>query len=206
PAAPKPTLDFFSTNYDSLKVKLYKVQPSDITAYGRYMRNLWNRDNPPKMPGTLVFDEEVKTKVAPNELVETSIDLAPALNKAGLGHAIAVVEPHPWPHPYDPPRMHAWVQATKLAVDAHVDGENMIAFATDLATGKPLAGVALEMRPFGITGTSDAQGLATLPLGKSERGTHYLLATKGDDVAFLADDNGYFDEYGSWHKQPRDKQ
>jgi hypothetical protein len=181
------------------------VQPSDITAYGRYMRELWNRDKPPRMPGTKVFDQLIKTKVAPNELVETKIDLAPALNKSGFGHAIAIVEPHPWPHQYQPPRMYAWVQSTKLAVDAHVDGENMIVFATDLATGKPLQGVALEMRPFGITGTSDEQGLATLPLGGSERGTHYLLAKKGDDVAFLADDNGYFDEYGSWYKQPRDK-
>ncbi|HEY5928057.1 MAG TPA: DUF6049 family protein, partial [Kofleriaceae bacterium] len=205
PAASKPTLDFFSTNYDSLKVQLYKVQPSDITAYGRYMRNLWNKDNPPRMPGTKVFDQLIKTKVAPNELVETQIDLAPALTKSGFGHAIAIVAPHPWPHPYEPPRMYVWVQATKLAVDAHVDGESMLVFATDLATGKPVEGVSLDMKPFGITGTSDAQGLATLPLGPSERGTHYLLAKKGEDVAFVADDNGYFDEYGSWYKQPRDK-
>ncbi len=205
PAAGKPTLDYFSTNYDALKVTLYKVQPSDITAYGRYLREMWNKDHPPKMPGTKVFDQLVPTKPTKNELVETQIDLAPALTKAGLGHAIAVVEPHPWPHPYDPPRMHVWVQATKLAVDAHVDHENMIVFATDLATGKPLEGVSLEMKPFGITGTTDGQGLATLALGASERGTHYLLAKKGEDVAFLADDNGYFDEYGSWYKQPRDK-
>jgi len=202
PAADKPTLDFFSTNYDSLKVQLYKVVPSDIGAYGRYLREKWNKDRPPTLPGTKVFDQLIKTRVAPNELVETQ----PALGKSGLGHAIAVVEPHPWPYDYDPPRMYAWVQSTRLAVDAHVDGENMIAFATDLATGKPLQGVALEIKPHGITATSDAQGLATLPLGKSERGTHYLLAKKGDDVAFLADDNGYFDEYGSWYRQPRDKQ
>jgi uncharacterized protein YfaS (alpha-2-macroglobulin family) len=81
----------------------------------------------------------------------------------------------------------------------------MIVFATDLATGRPVEGVGLELRPFGITGTSDAQGLATLALGTNERGTHYLLAKKGEDVAFLADDNGYFDEYGSWYKQRRDQ-
>jgi uncharacterized protein YfaS (alpha-2-macroglobulin family) len=205
PAATKPTLDFFSTNYDSLKVRLYKAQPSDMAAYGRYLRELWRKDNPPKPPGTKVFDSLIKTKVAPNELVETQIDLAPALTKSGFGHAIAIVEPHPWTEQWDPPRMHVWVQATKLAVDAHVDGEQMLVFATDLATGKPLEGVSLEMKPHGITGTSDAQGLATLPLGTSQRGTHYLLAKKGEDVAFVADDSGYFDEYGSWYRQPRDK-
>ncbi|HEX5059401.1 MAG TPA: DUF6049 family protein [Kofleriaceae bacterium] len=205
PSAAKPTLDFFSTNYTGLKVKLYKVQPSDVTAYGRYLREMWNKDHPPQMPGTIVFDKTIPTKVAPNELVETAIDLAPALNKSGFGHAIAVVEPTPWTEKYDPPRQYAWVESTHIAVDAHVDGENMLVFASDLATGKPLQGVSLEMKPFGITGTSDAQGLATLPLGASERGTHYLLAKKGEDVAFLADDNGSFDEYGSWYKQPREK-
>jgi hypothetical protein len=206
PASPKRTLDFFSTNYDSLKVQLYKVQPSDVAAYGRYLREMWNKDHPPKMPGTKVFDQLVKTKVAPNELVETKLDLAPGLDKGGFGHVIAVVEPSPWKEPYDPPRLIAWVQATNIAVDAHVDGENMLVFATDLRTGKPLQGVALDMKPFGITGTTDAQGLATLPLGTAQNGTQYLLARKGDDVALLADDNGYFDEYGSWYRQPHDKQ
>ncbi|HEY5944819.1 MAG TPA: DUF6049 family protein [Kofleriaceae bacterium] len=205
PAASARTLDFFSTNYESLKVQLFKVQPSDVAGFGHYIREVWNKDHPPRMPGTKVFDQLIKTKIAPNELVETKIDLMPALNKAGLGHAIAIVEPHPWKEPYDPPRMYVWVQSTKLAVDAHVDGESMVVFATDLATGKPVEGVSLEMKPFGITGTSDAQGLATLPLGANTRGTQYLLAKKGDDVAFVADDNGYFDDYGSWYKQPRDK-
>ena len=206
PAGNKPTLDFFSTNYESLKVRLYAVEPSDLVAYGHFVERQWDEKHPPTPPGRKVFDQLVKTPATRNELVETQIDLGPALNKSGFGHAIAIVEPHPWTERYAPPRMIAWVQATKLAVDAHVDGESLLAFATDLATGKPIGDVELEIRPFGIKGKTDAQGLAKLPLGNSNRGAHYLLAKKGDDVAFVAEDQGYFDDYGGWFKQKREKQ
>src|SRR5690606_15315968 len=128
----------------------YQVQPADHDAFGHYLRNQWNRDRPPPVPGRLVVDRLVKTAPGTNELVETSIDLAPALGPAGLGHAIAIVEPHPWKERYEPPRMISWIQATRLAVDAYVDAEHLIAYASDLATGAPAAGVALELRPFGV--------------------------------------------------------
>ncbi len=205
PSAAGRTLDFFSTNYDSLKVQIYKVTPSDLVTYGKYVQNQWNIDNPPRPPGTRVFDELVKTKVAPNELVETSIDLTPALSKDGFGHAFVTVEPHPWPHQHRAPRMIAWVQATKLAVDAHVDNEDLLAFVTELDGGKVAPGVTLEMKPSGTTATTDAQGLAKIPLGANQRGAYYLLAKRGNDVAFVADDT-YFDDYGSWYRQPRARQ
>jgi uncharacterized protein YfaS (alpha-2-macroglobulin family) len=206
PAGAKPTLDFFSTNYDSLKVRIYKVGPGDLKAFYRYQSEQWNKDHPPPIPGTKVFDGLVKTKDAKNELVETSVDLAPALTKAGYGHAIVIVEPSPWTQKWDPPRMIAWVQSTKIAVDAHVDNENLLAFATDLATGKPIEGVELEIRPTGTKGTTDAQGLATLPLGANARQTNVLVARKGEDLALLAEHDGYWGDYGSWYKQGRAKQ
>jgi hypothetical protein len=52
PAAQKRTLDFFSTNYEHLEVQLYDVQPRDYDAFAFYMRNQWNRDKPPRPPGT----------------------------------------------------------------------------------------------------------------------------------------------------------
>ena len=42
----RPTLDFFTTNYDDLDVKLYAVDPSMIDAFGNYLRNQWNHDHP----------------------------------------------------------------------------------------------------------------------------------------------------------------
>ena len=201
PAGTKPTLDFFTTNYDQLKVKLYQVGITDLVAYGNFVNNQWNHDHRPPPPGRLVFDHLVKTPGSPNELVETAIDLAPALSH-GFGNVVAVVEPYPWKEQYDPPRMIAWVQATHLAVDAHVDNDNLVAFATDLGTGKPAANVAVEIRPYGIKGTTDAKGLATLALADvSQKGPTVLTASAGDDMAFVTGENGYYDgNYGTWTK------
>ncbi|HSK01039.1 MAG TPA: Ig-like domain-containing protein, partial [Kofleriaceae bacterium] len=203
PAAKRPSLDFFSTNHAQLKVRLYQVQPADYAAYNVYLRNQWNRDRPPRLPGKLVFDRLVKTAPGQNELVETSIDLAPALGKSGLGHAIAVVEPHPWKERHEPPRLVAWVQSTRIAVDAHVDDDQLVAHASDLLTGRPAGGVALELAPFGVRAQADDTGLATLALGARGKGPHYLIARRGDDVAFVTDDRGSWSEDGAWLKQAR---
>ncbi|HEU0036765.1 MAG TPA: DUF6049 family protein [Kofleriaceae bacterium] len=204
PAAKQPTLDFFSTNYEQLKVKLYQVQPGDLDAYYRYLRDRWNKDNPPQLPGKKVFDQLVKTTIGKNTLVETAVPLVSAVGKAGLGHVIAVVEPYPWTQQYEPPRLVSWVQSTKLAVDAAVDSDHLVAFATDLATGKPAANVALEVRPFGLKATTDDKGMASIPLAPAAaKGAHYLIARRGDDVAFVTDNAGYYNEYGTWTRQAR---
>ncbi len=208
PAAKAPTLDFFTTNYEQLKVRLYQVDSNDFDRYGVAMRNQWNKDKPPSWPGKRVFDQLVKTAPSKDMLVETHIDLKAALDRTGLGHAIAVVEPYPWTEKYDPPRLISWVQSTKLAVDAYVDADQLIAFVTDLGTGKPAGGVALEIRPHGIKGSTNEQGMATLTLPSKVqvKGAHYLTATRGNDVAFINDEAGYWNEYGSWSKQERPTQ
>ena len=206
PSAKQPTLDFFSINYPQLKVRLYQVTPADYDAYGLYMRNRWNHDKPPRVPGKLVFDQLVKTTTGKNDLVETHVDLSPALSN-GLGHVIAIVEPSPWKETYEPPTQISWVQATQLGIDAYVDGEDLHAFATDLATGKPKSGIVLEIAPFGIKGASDDQGLATIALGAATaKGSHLLLARQGNDVAFVAENPNWYSESGSWVKNPRGSQ
>jgi len=205
PGAKRPTLDVFTTNYEQLKVRLYTVQPSDYDAFGMYLRERWRHDNPPKLPGRKAFDKLVRTSGTKNKLAETSIDLSPALS-GGLGHVIAVVEPYPWTQPQSPPQLVTWVQSTRLGIDATVDSDTLLAFATELASGKPAKGVDLEIRPFGIHGKTDDKGLATLALGnRSIKGAHLLLARRADDIAFVSDDGGYWSEYGSWVKQPRSK-
>ena len=154
-----------------------------------------------------MLDQLIKTTAGQNMLVETSVDLGPAMAKANLGHAIAVVEPYPWKERYEPPRIVTWVQSTRLAVDAYVDADNLIAHVSELATGKPAAGVALELAPFGIKATSDDKGMATLALGAGgAKGAHYLIARRGDDVAFVSEDGGYWNDYGPWVKTDRPSQ
>ena len=209
PEATKPTLDFFTTNYDDLKVRLYQVDASDFDAFMTYQQNQWNHDHPPTPPGKKVFDDTIHTtggssqpagKPAGGALVETHIDLRPALGKGDTGFVMAIVEPSPWKEKYDPPRMIAFVQATKLGIDAHVDNDNLVAYASDLATGKPASGVELEVHPFGLKGTTDDSGVATIALSDTQqRGEHYLLARKGNDAAFVTGGSGYYGN--NWSKR-----
>ncbi len=204
PSAKTPSLDFFTTNYEQLKVRLYRVAPGDYDAYGFYINNQWNKDKPPRIPGTKVFDQLVKTTAGKNELVETHLDLSPGLTN-GLGHVLAIVEPYPWTEDYDPPRFISWAQSTKIGIDAHVDGDNLIAYATDLITGKPASGIELEIRPFGLKSQSDDKGMATIALPSGGvKGAHALLAKRGGDLAFVAE-QAWYSEYGGWVKQARGK-
>lgn len=206
PAAKRPTLDVFSTSYDRLNVQLYAVAPADYEAFRSAMRNLWNHDRPPQMPGRKVFDQRVATAGGANQLAETHVDLQPALGPGGLGHAIAVIEPSPWTGRGRPPRLISWVQSTRLGLDAHVDSDSLVAHATRLDTGRSAEGVALELAPYGIAGTTDGRGMATLALAAGQRsGVHMLIARQGNDIAFLPHDGGYWNETGDWFRRPRGK-
>jgi uncharacterized protein YfaS (alpha-2-macroglobulin family) len=204
PAARKPTLDVFVTNHESVKVQLYRVAPGDWDVFGNYLRNQWNRKKPPALPGKKVVDQLVRTNGKKDELTEVPIDLAPALGKGGLGHVVAVVEPSPWKEDYEPPRAVAWIQSTRIGLDAFVDAGELVAWATRLGDGAPLPGVALEIAPFGIKATSDDAGTARMKLADGgKKGAHALIARQGDDVAFVLDDQSFWDDSGSWIRQQR---
>lgn len=200
PAARKPTLDVFSTNYDGLKVQLYAVTPADYQAWGEYMRRQGSR-KPAPMPGRKVFDQLIKVGGKADELTESHLDLAPALTN-GLGHVVAIVEPSPWRQRWEPPRLIAWVQSTRLAVDAAVDAGELHAWVNRLADGAPVADAALTMAPWGTTATSGDDGTAVIALpDRPVRGRGLLIAKKGDDVAFVPDDWGWWSDDPQWRKR-----
>jgi uncharacterized protein YfaS (alpha-2-macroglobulin family) len=202
PAAKRPSLDVFTTNHEALKVKLYQVEPDDVGAFALALRNLWNEKNPPRIPGRLLFDRTVATAPGKDELVETHVDLSSALPASGLGHVIAIVEPSPWKPEWAPPRLHSWIQVTRLAVDAHVDGEELVAFVTSLDDGKPLAGVTVEMRPGGSKAVTSGDGIVRLPLPQNRpSGVTLLVATRGDDVAVVTDDSSWWGGSSNWTRR-----
>ncbi|MBK7070948.1 MAG: Ig-like domain-containing protein [Myxococcales bacterium] len=202
PGARTPTLDVFTTNYDALKVQLYQVSPSDYGAYGNYLENQWQRKKP-SLPGKKVVDTLVRVKGAADDLTETKVELAGAL-KSGLGHVIAVIEPSPWKERYEPPRLIAWVQSTRLGVDAAVDAGELHAWVNKLADGAPVADAALSIEPWGLTATSGDDGTAVIALSAQRKGgAGMLVAKKGDDVAFVPDGYGYWADEPQWRKQER---
>ena len=122
---------------------------------GRYKKD-------PKPPGKLVFDKTIAVDNKTDEMVESKVDLSPALS-GRYGQVLVVVEPRPWTNKWAPPRLIAWVQATEIGLDAFIDGEELVGWATDLNNGKAKKGVKLSLVPTGISGTTDSKGLARLP-------------------------------------------
>jgi uncharacterized protein YfaS (alpha-2-macroglobulin family) len=197
PSAAAPTLDIFSSTVDELKVQLYAVTPADFAAYQTYQSQRWDHDRKPVIPGHKVSDQKLKVAGDKDKLTETHIDLTPALGADHLGHVLAIVEPATWSPTIDAPKVVAWAQATKLGIDAHADNDQLIAYATDLATGKRAAGVTIALQPTGATATTDDHGLATLALTSPlPRAPQYLTAKRGNDVAFVE---------GSWVHDGRGK-
>jgi uncharacterized protein YfaS (alpha-2-macroglobulin family) len=149
----KPTYSIYSTNMPSVKVKILAVTPQNWEAFRQYMRYAYyDEQKRPKIPGRIVVNKVLPIQNKPDEMVETRIDLSEALD-GGYGNAIIEIEPTVRRDKYDRTRITVWAQATQIGLDAFVDNEELVGFATDLKTGKPLSGVELSIYPNGKTPT-----------------------------------------------------
>jgi uncharacterized protein YfaS (alpha-2-macroglobulin family) len=146
----KPAYSIYSTNYSSVKIRIHSVQPTDWQQFQGYLRRINYDDDKqkPTIPGKLVSDKIVQIKNTPDELVETRIDLSEFLD-GGFGHLILDIEPTVKRDQYDRTRIFTWAQSTNIGLDAFVDNQELVGFATDLKTGKPLSGVELAIYPNG---------------------------------------------------------
>jgi alpha-2-macroglobulin len=145
----KPTFSVYSINQPSVKVRLYSVEPKNWPQYQEYVRRLnYDDGRRPPIPGRLVYNETVSIANKADEMVETRIDVAKALN-GGFGNVIVDIEPTVRRDQYDRTRIFTWLQATQIGLDAFVDKTELVGFATELRTGKPLSGVELSIFPNG---------------------------------------------------------
>ncbi len=151
----KPAFSVYSTNFKQLKVKIYKVEPTDWTQFQEYVRriNYDDKVKKPEIPGKLVADKVVALKNQPDEMVETRLDLTEFLD-GNLGNLILDVQPVEDSskavevRAYNR-RVFAWAEATNIGLDAFVDNQELVGFATELKTGKPLINVDLTIFPNG---------------------------------------------------------
>jgi len=191
----KPESLAFTVNHKSLRVSLYRVTPRDFAAYESFRREWDYRQKRLPIPGKLVESRVVTVKNAPDELVETHVDLTPALT-GGVGNVIAIVEPTLQPkRPEEHEWSRQWIQVTKLGLSTiHEPGEG-IAWVTDLATGASAQGVKVGIDGQDVA-TSGADGLAHF---KAET-IHLLTAQRGSDIAFLGGrDNPFYSSYSPYH-------
>ncbi len=145
----RPTFSIYSTNYTAVKVRLYSVEPKDWHQFQDYVRHInYDDGKRPAIPGRLVSDKVVSIATKPDEMVETRVDVGSALD-GGYGNVIVDIEPTVRKDKYDRTRIFTWLQATQIGLDAFVDNKELVGFATELKTGKPLAGVDLSIYPNG---------------------------------------------------------
>ncbi len=172
----------FSVNDPTVKVRIFQVKPEDWPKY-REFRDAWDHDRKVTTPpGKLVFDRVIKTTDLADELTETALDLSSALDKANLGQAIVVAETtRPQRDRWDKDWVRAWVQSTRIGLHAMAEADGLTAWATDLATGAPLADVELFHSDL-TRGKTGADGLGRID--RARQG--WLWARKGADTAMLA--------------------
>lgn len=206
PAAKAPQFSVFSINHAELQVRAYAVTPKDWRAFETYMRDFYRSRTPPTPPGKRVLDHKIKVEGETDQLAETVIDLSKALPD-GRGHVIVTVMPTVMPRDMHYVQIvHGWYQATDIGLDAFSDDTELYAWATDLSTGAPLSDVALAMWPSPGKATTNADGLGTIPLPATPaKGTHVLIATRGDDTALLPENNYYWGDHTGWKRtDPQD--
>src|SRR5207245_1685726 len=208
PAGPRQ-LSLYSVSYQMVKVNLYAVEPDDWTHFQIYRQLHYSNRNDlvaknTTLAGRLVFSKQIDLKAASNEMLETAIDLSPAL-KDGLGQAIVAVESiTPASDNYHNPLL-AWVQSTQIGLDAFVDNDELIGWATSLADGAPLSDVQMQIIPSNVSAVTGLDGLAHLPLKPvSDSAPSVLVARRGTDVAILPENaDNWRATNGSWQQKPQ---
>ena len=203
PAASEPVFSVYAINYSSLELRIYAVKPSDWPAYKEYLRQWQQTDKPPTMPGRLVEDSTLRPEMPADTLTQVDIPLKKYMD-GDYGHFVVVVEPpkslietneQKWRRFSQ--TVHTWVQITGIGLDAYSDFSEMVAWATDMADGKPLAGVIIEPQGGGKQATTSEDGVARLSIPS---GATYLVARKGADQALLPRSVYYWgeDAWNSW--------
>ena len=181
----KPVYSVYVINYNQLEVKIYAVGPSDWPAYKQYLREWQRTDQPPSMPGNLVFEKTIPVEAPADTLTQVDIDLSEHMD-GDFGHFIVVVTPPRELMKNEEERywrtVHTWVQITQIGLDAFVDHSEMVVWATSLTDGAPLANVTVKAGAGGSETVTGEDGTARITI---PHGAPYLMVQKGADTALL---------------------
>ncbi|MBI5609959.1 MAG: hypothetical protein HY902_13885 [Deltaproteobacteria bacterium] len=200
PAQKQPSVAVWTVNQPRLKVQLWRVDPSQWTAYREFAVA---PDRKAPMPGTQVEDRTAVVANRPDEPVLTELSLLPAL-KNGLGHAVLHIETIPTKPGERPDSWEAWIAVSHVGLTAVSERSELRAWATELPTGKPLAGAAVELRDrrgtLVASQTSDSEGSVAFAQPEKLDGPAALWARYGGEVAILPENTSGHPSGSSWAK------
>lgn len=186
------TLTVMTMAHDRLRLRVMRVRPEDWFAF----RDLGSR-RPAPLPGTAAVDREVAIDASDGDPHPLEVDLSPAL-AGGVGQVLVAVEALDGADEWERRQAaYVWVQATRIGLGAFSDARGLVAWATSLVDGSPVAAARVQLigrdtvdaartRVQGSAAT-DARGVASLPLlPGGQREQRLLVARAGGDVAVLA--------------------
>lgn len=194
-----PRFSVFSIGLEALNVRMRVVQPGDWAAFQAALANRWRSEDPPSFPGRLAHSATVQVRGGTDEVIETVIDLSPAL-QTGLGHVILTVDAGKQPARRRLDSVVAWVQSTRIGLDAFADAEGLLVWTSALDTGLPLRDVQMSFLGRPAVGATGPDGTARLPL--DERPSAVLVARSGTDVALLPDNPNWYRPDAGWRRDP----
>jgi uncharacterized protein YfaS (alpha-2-macroglobulin family) len=186
----EPAVPVVTVGHEKLRVTVWAADPADWseTVSTLYPMSWGERVGEPDWP--VLREETIEVRGDPDAPVETMVDVADFMPD-GHGQVIVRIasvrefdenDEDSW---NNRPAV-AWVQGTDLGVDAVADATNQHVWITDLATGTPIEAVTVGDTTTGDTVTTDAKGLAVLPLpGRSGADGYAVTATRGTDIAVL---------------------
>lgn len=186
-----------SVNQPELLVRLYAVSPE---VWHDFQSFLSQRHRKPNLtpPGNLVLDTVIRPEDRPDEVVETLIDLTPALPD-GYGHVIVSVVPKIRRQPDSSwETICTWVQVTQTGLTAVTDGDELVVWATSLRDGKARQ-LRVDLLPTDVTAETSQDGLARLTIPGDRQTKHRMLVARaGNDVTILPQDYG---GRGAWQRR-----
>lgn len=209
---------FVAVNVPSVRVRAALVPPDRAVAFLQAERLFWSNQAHEALPGFFVLDETRKPGGPRNERRAHPIDLS-GLLPGGSGLVFLELEAD---LPGEEERwFKAFLQVTALGLSAKFSPERNLVWATELRTGRPVAGAAVELRGADgavlFTGITDEQGLCETPgwkalglRGRDEwsQPEQWLLVRRDADTALVSSDWGtgiYPWRFGiqyEWHPRP----
>ena len=189
PFLSSPRFSFHSINIDSVRVRIRSVQPTDWKAYRDHLRNRFDAESKKlPLPGRIVFDDSVNPREAIDQVVRTDIDFSP-WTKGGVGHFVLEMERDEKSEP-ERERFVSWIQVTRLGLDAFIDREELVAYVSDLRSGRAIQGATVMLKATGSTSEpreiSSESGIVRINLPKEAMGSEgIVIASAGGDSVFI---------------------
>ncbi len=190
PAGPA-AFTVWSTNYDTLKVRVHRVTPDHWSAWIAWLQR-WQYESasPGAPPGELLHRGQLTPAADPDALVETAVDLSEWVDPNGHGQFIVVVEqPKASSERWQHQMVARWVQRTDLGLTAFSDADELVGWATELRSGAPVEGAVLTVQGTSGAEPTGSDGLTRmpLPLQSGGRGDEHtiVIGKRGTDIAVL---------------------